>query len=73
LRWLPASTEMARMTRRWGNRPALIAEELWALRFKLMVKRGPLSRPQASEGEAQHGLFCGTGRFGQEDQRLHCG
>jgi hypothetical protein len=22
-------------------------------------------RPQASVGEAQHGLFCGTGRFGQ--------
>jgi hypothetical protein len=21
-------------------------------------------RPQASEGEAQHGPFCGTGRFG---------
>src|SRR6266481_731537 len=23
-----------------------------------MVKRGPLLRPQASEGEAQHGPFC---------------
>jgi hypothetical protein len=30
-------------------------------------------RPQASEGEAQHGLFCWTGRFGQGDQHLHCG
>jgi hypothetical protein len=29
------------------------------LRFRLMVKRGPHLRPQASEGEAQHGLFCG--------------
>src|SRR5256714_10557768 len=25
-----------------------------------MVKRGPHMRPQASEGEAQHGLFCWT-------------
>src|SRR5215813_3028738 len=38
-----------------------------------MVKRGPLSRPQASEGEAQHGPFCWTGRFGQGDERLHSG
>src|ERR1700736_4289764 len=38
-----------------------------------MVKRGPCGRPQASEGEAQHGPFCWTGRFGQGDQRLHCG
>ena len=33
--------------------------------FRLMVKRGPLSRPQASEGEAQHGAFCRTGRVSQ--------
>src|SRR6516165_10833443 len=26
-----------------------------------MLKRGPRMRPQASVGEAQHGLFCGTG------------
>src|SRR6516164_5088677 len=38
-----------------------------------MVKRGPCVRPQASEGEAQHGPFCGTGRVGQGDQRLRCG
>src|SRR4029079_3557643 len=38
-----------------------------------MVKRGPLVRPQASEGEAQHGPFCWTGRVGQGDQRLRCG
>ena len=25
-----------------------------------------------SEGEAQRGLFCGTGRFGQREQHLHC-
>ena len=29
------------------------------LRFRLMVKRGPYVRPQASAGEAQHGLFAG--------------
>jgi transposase len=29
------------------------------LRFRLMVKRGPHLRPQASEGEAQHGHFAG--------------
>jgi hypothetical protein len=33
----------------------------------------PLYGPQASEGEAQHGLFCWTGRFGQGHERLHCG
>jgi hypothetical protein len=33
----------------------------------------PLFGPQASEGEAQHGLFCWTGRFGQGHERLHCG
>jgi hypothetical protein len=36
-------------------------------------RRGPQMRPQASVGEAQHGLFCGTGRFGQGHERLHCG
>src|SRR6202035_833706 len=36
-----------------------------------MVKRGPQSRPQASEGEAQHGPFCWTRRFGQGDEHLH--
>src|SRR5262245_3183079 len=60
---------------RWGNRPASlwIAEDFWVLRFRLMVKRGPWTRPQASEGEAQHGPFCWTGRFGQGDECLHCG
>ena len=29
------------------------------LRFRLMVKRSPCLRPQASEGEAQHGHFAG--------------
>ena len=43
------------------------------LRLRLMVKRGPWLRPQASEGEAQHGPFCWIGRIGQGDQRLHCG
>src|SRR4029077_18351556 len=60
---------------RWGNRPAflLIAED-WVLRFRLMVKRGHrVNGPLASEGEAQHGAFCRTGRIGQGDQRLHCG
>jgi hypothetical protein len=36
-----------------------IAEDFWVLRFRLMVKRGPWLRPQASEGEAQHGPFGG--------------
>src|SRR5712671_5022924 len=35
-----------------------------------MVKRGPWLRPQASEGEAQHGPFCWIGRIGQGDQHL---
>src|SRR6476660_4201636 len=56
------------------GRPSVwIAEDFWVLRFRLMVKRGPsLWRPQASEGEAQHGLFCWTGRFSQGDECLHC-
>jgi hypothetical protein len=33
----------------------------------------PLYGPQASEGEAQHGLFCWTGRFGQGHEHLHRG
>src|ERR1700716_3758718 len=56
------------------GRPSLwIAEDCWVLRFRLMVKRGPLLRPQASEGEAQHGPFCWIGCIGQADQHLHCG
>src|ERR1700716_1612884 len=56
------------------GRPALVvAEDCWVLRFRLMVKRGPLLRPQASEGEAQHGPFCWIGRIGQADKHLHCG
>jgi len=38
-----------------------------------MAKRGPHLRPQASEGEAQHGLFCWTRCVGQGNERLHCG
>src|SRR6516164_3924635 len=30
-------------------------------------------RPQASEGEAQHGLFCWTRPVGQGNEHLHCG
>ena len=37
------------------------------------MKRGPCLRPQASEGEAQHGPFCWTGRIGQGHERLQCG
>ena len=56
------------------GRPSLwIAEDFWVLRFRLMVKRGPLLRPQASEGEAQHGPFCWIGRIGQGNEHLHCG
>jgi len=35
-----------------------------------MVKRGPHMRPQASEGEAQHGLFCWTRCVGQGNEHL---
>src|SRR4029079_10730068 len=45
---------------------------MWVLRFRLMVQRGPRSRPQASEGEAQHGPFCWTGRFGQGNENSVC-
>src|SRR5258706_15644544 len=56
------------------GRPSLwIAEDFWVLRFRLMVKRGPWLRPQASEGEAQHGPFCWIGRIGQGNEHLHCG
>ena len=60
---------------RWGNRPGELVDSgrFWVLRFRLMVKRGPWLRPQASEGEAQHGPFCWIGRIGQGDQHLHCG
>src|SRR6478609_8069557 len=56
------------------GRPSLwIDEAIWVLRFRLIVKRVPsLWRPQASEGEAQHGPFCWTGRFSQGDECLHC-
>jgi hypothetical protein len=43
------------------------------LHFWLMVERSPWMRPQASEGEALHGIFCGIGRIGQGHERLHCG
>src|SRR5271169_198530 len=56
------------------GRPSLwIAEDFWVLRFRLMVKRGPWKRPQASEGEAQHGPFWRIGRIGQGDECLHIG
>src|SRR5512141_2414497 len=38
-----------------------------------MVKRGPWLRPQASEGEAQHGPFCRTGCLSQGNKHLYCG
>src|SRR3974390_1200260 len=60
---------------RWGKRPALlwIREEIWVLRFRLMVKRGHRGYgPQASEGEAQHGAFCWIGCIGQGNERLYC-
>src|SRR6478752_10392589 len=49
------------------------SRRFWVLRFRLMVKRGPWLRPQASEGEAQHGPFCWIGRIGQGDKHLRCG
>src|ERR1700751_6134940 len=60
------------MTHRWViGRRVLDSGRFWVLGIRLMVKQGPRMRPQASEGEAQHGPFCWTGRFGQGDQRLH--
>src|ERR1700716_2227620 len=53
------------MDRSWRKdgvigRPSLwIAEDFWVLRFRLMVKRGPWLRPQASEGEAHMYHFAG--------------
>src|SRR6476619_589784 len=38
-----------------------------------MVKRGLCLGPQASEGEAQHGPFCWTGRVGQGEEPPHRG
>src|SRR5678815_2162994 len=66
---------MSASGKRWGNRPSSlwIADDFGVLRFRLMVKRGPDFRPQASEGEAQHGPFCWTRRVGQGDKRLHRG
>ena len=61
---------------RWGDRPAACGKlkDFWVLRFRLMVIRGHrCNGPQASEGEAQHGLFCWTGRIGQGHERLRCG
>jgi len=53
-----ANGERPHMAQRWGNRPcSLRIAGIKVLRFRLMVKRGPQLRPQASEGEAQHGLF----------------
>src|SRR5262249_47035786 len=65
---MPRVLEWRLRPERWGNRPASlwIAGRFGVLRFRLMVKRGPHMRPQASEGEAQHGLFCWTRRVGQE-------
>src|SRR3954469_15196390 len=52
------------------GRPAFKCWRL-VLRFRLMAIRGHrVNGPQASEGEAQHGAFCRTGRIGQGDQRL---
>jgi hypothetical protein len=46
---------MTGLGKRWGNRPSSlwIADDFGVLRFRLMVKRGPDFRPQASEGEAR--------------------
>ena len=44
-----------------------------AARYWFLWVRCSVLRPQASEGEAQHGPFCWTRRIGQGDQRLHCG
>ena len=53
---------------RWGIRP--VPPALAALRFRLMVKRGPYLRPQAS-GEAQHETLCRVGCLRQRNLDLH--
>jgi hypothetical protein len=60
--------ELGRFGYRWGIRPAPPA--LAALRFRLMVKRGPHQRPQAS-GEAQHETLCRVGCLRQRNLDLH--
>src|SRR5215475_13855654 len=50
---------------RWLSRALCKAGRICsACGARLMVKPGPHPRPQASEGEAQHGLFCWTRRVG---------
>src|SRR5215211_162630 len=60
---------------RWGNRPATACGYLKILGAALQADGETRSvvRPQASEGEAQHGPFCWIGRIGQGDKRLYCG
>ena len=49
------------------GRPACGWLKVTGAALELMVKRDPWLRPQASEGEAQHGPFCWIGRIGQGD------
>ena len=48
---------------------------LWVevLRFRLMIVVIVLTKPQASDGEAQHEALCRTGRLGQRDIGMHRG
>src|SRR5947207_15505709 len=69
----PATSGLPRSAGVIGRSSLWIAEDFWVLRFRPLVKRGPWLRPQASEGEAQHGPFWWIGRIGQGDQHLHCG
>src|SRR5450759_2002276 len=55
------------------GRPACRSLEILGAALQADGGTGPHSRPQASEGEAQHGPFCRTRRISQGDQRLHCG
>jgi hypothetical protein len=66
-----AKQGLAALEIRWDEGPNA---KLSTLRFRLMMNaRSGVKRPQASEGEAQHGLFCWTRCIGQGDECLHPG
>ena len=45
--------------------------QVWRLRFRLMIERGPRERPQASEEKRSHGTLCRTRCLGERDQRVY--
>ena len=63
------------LTQRWGNRPALlwIAEDLGAALQADGETRSVCTASSIRRRSASHGPFCWIRRFGQADERLHCG